>query len=122
MKSELGFSLMETLVALAILGIVAAIFLSGMATTTKANIVTDKKATAESLVFGEIEYVKNYEYQLDASDYPVDPALIIPEGWVVPQPVVALVHATDDGVQKVTVTAQYNGESVLSVDLYKVDR
>ncbi len=57
MKSELGYSLMETLVALAIMGIVAAIFLGGLATTTKANIVTDKKATAESLVFGETEYV-----------------------------------------------------------------
>ncbi len=122
MKSELGYSLMETLVALAILGIVAAIFLSGMATTTKANIVTDKKATAESLVFGEIEYVKNYEYQYDASEYAVDPALTIPEGWAVPQPVVELVHATDDGMQEVTVTAEYDGEAVLSVGIYKVDR
>ena len=122
MKSELGYSLIETLVALAILGIVAAIFLSGMATTTKANIITDKKATAESLVFSEIEYVKNYEYQYDASEYPVDPALAIPEGWAVPQPAVELLHATDDGIQKVTVTAQHDGEAVLSVDVYKVDR
>jgi len=122
MKSESGSSLMETLVALAIVGIVAVIFLSGITTTTKANSIGDKKATAESLVFGEIEYVKNYAYQYDAADYPVDPALTIPEGWVVPLPVVALVHATDDGVQKVTVTAQYDGESVLSVDVYKVDR
>lgn len=122
MKSEIGYSLIETLVALAIMGIVAVIFLGGMATTTKANIVTDKKATAESLVFSEIEYVKNYTYQYDTSQYPVDPALAIPEGWGVPQPVVELVHATDDGIQKVTVTAQYNGEAVLSVDVYKVDR
>ena len=122
MKSELGYSLMETLVALAIIGIVAAIFLSGMATTTKANIITDKKATAESLVYTEIEYVKNFAYQYDASLYPVDPALTIPEGWAVPQPVVELIHATDDGAQKVTVTAQHNGEEVLSVNVYKVDR
>lgn len=122
MKSESGSSLMETLVALAIVGIVAVIFLSAITTTTKANSIGDKKATAESLVFGEIEYVKNCEYQYDASDYPVDPALTIPEGWVVPLPVVELVHVTDDGIQKVTVTAQYNGEPVLSVGVYKVDR
>jgi len=122
MKSELGYSLMETLVALAIVGLVATAFLSGITTTTKANVVIDKKVTAESLVFHEIEYVKNCAYQYDASNYPVDPAITAPEGWAVPQPVVELVHATDDGIQKVTVTAQYNGESVLSADVYKVDR
>lgn len=113
---------METLVALAIVGLVATAFLSGITTTTKATVVIDKKVTAESLVFHEIEYVKNYAYQYDASNYPVDPAITAPEGWTVPQPVVELVHATDDGIQKVTVTAQYNGESVLSADVYKVDR
>jgi len=40
----------------------------------------------------------------------------------VPPPVVELVHATDDGIQNVTVTAEHNGKTILSVQLYKVDR
>jgi len=113
---------METLVALVIVGAVAIIFLTSIATTIKTNGVSDKKAIAESLVYSETEYVKNCAYQYDTSSYPVDPAMTAPEGWTVPQPVVELVHATDDGIQKVTVTAQYNGESILSVGIYKVDR
>ena len=122
MRNEKGFALIETIVALALLGVVAVAFLSGLATATKASIVANEQATAESLIRSEIEYVKNYTYDYYASSYPVDPALTIPEGWTVPPPVVELVHATDDGIQKVTVTAENNGKAVLSLEVYKVDR
>jgi len=120
--NETGVTLIETLMALAILGLVAAVFLSGLATATKATVIADERAIAESLVRSEIEYVKNCAYQYTASEYPVGPALTIPEGWAVPPPVVELVHETDDGIQQVTVTAEHNGETVLSVEVYKVDR
>ncbi len=121
-SGELGATLIETVIALAILGIVAVTFLSGLATTSKAIIITNKQATAESLVRSEAEYVKNYAYQYAASEYPVDPSLTIPAGWSVPPPVVGLVHATDDGIQKVTVIAEHNGEAVFSIEIRKVDR
>jgi type II secretory pathway pseudopilin PulG len=121
-SSELGVTFIETIVALAILGLVAVVFLSGLATSSKATIIANERATAESLVRSEVEYVKNYTYQYDTSDYPVDPALSIPVGWTLPLPVVELVHATDDGLQKVTVTAEHDGEAILSVAVYKVDR
>ena len=120
--SQSGMTLIETLVALAILGLVAATFLYGLATASKATIIANEQTIAESLVRSEIEYVKNCDYQYLASEYPIAPALTIPEGWVVPPPVVELVHATDDGIQKVTVTAEYNGETIFSVVVYKVDR
>ena len=120
--SQSGMTLIETLVALAILGLVAAAFLYGLATASKATIIANEQTIAESLVRSEIEYVKNCDYQYLASEYPIAPALTIPEGWTVPPPVVELVHATDDGIQKVTVTAEYNGETIFSVVVYKVDR
>ncbi len=119
---ESGVTLIETLVALGILGFVAAAFLGGLATATKASVVANEQATAESLIRSGIEYVKNCTYQYAVSEYPVNPALMVPEGWTVPPPVVELVHASDDGIQKVIVTAEYNGEPVLSVATYKVDR
>ena len=119
---ELGATLTETVMALAILSIVAVTFLSGLATTSTATIITNEQATAESLARSQMEYVKNCTYQYLATEYPVDPSLNIPVGWSVPPPVVELVHATDDGLQRVTVTAEHNGEVVISVEVYKVDR
>lgn len=122
MKSETGAALIETIVALALLSIISVAFLSGLGTATKATVINSEQATAESLVRSQIEYVKKYPYQYDTSEYPVAPALTIPEGWTVPPPVVESVHATDDGIQKITVTAEHNGEAVLSLVTYKVDR
>jgi len=122
MKSEKGFALIETLVALALMGIIGVSLLSGAATATKATTITGEQATAQSLVRSEIEYVKNYPYQYSASTYPVNPSLTIPAGWSVPLPTVAPVHATDDGIQSVNVTAEHNGETILTVEIYKVDR
>jgi len=122
MKSQNGFALIETLVALGIFGLVAVTSLSGMATITQGNVIASERATAESLVRSEIEYVKQCAYQYDASEYPIDSTLTIPQGWSLAPPAVEPVHATDDGIQKITITAEHNGKSVLSVEIYKADR
>ena len=122
MKSQKGFALIETLVALGIFGLVAVTSLSGMATITQGNVIASERATAESLVRSEIEYVKQCAYQYDASEYPIDSTLTIPQGWSLAPPAVEPVHATDDGIQKITITAEHNGKSVLSVEIYKADR
>ena len=122
MRSDKGFILIETLIALVLMGIVAVSLLSGASTVIKANNIAGEQAIAQSLVRSEMEYVKNYQYQYSASTYPADLSITIPEGWVVPPPVVGLVHATDDGIQSVNVTAEHNGKTVLSIEMYKVDR
>jgi prepilin-type N-terminal cleavage/methylation domain-containing protein len=58
MKGNKGFAFIETVVALALLGIVAVFFLSSISTATKATIVNDEQATAECLVRSEVEYIK----------------------------------------------------------------
>ena len=121
-RGQAGISIIETAAALAILGILAVAFLGGLGTSFKAATVINEQAVAENLVSGEIEYIKNCDYQYSATEYPVDPDLDIPPGFVVPPPVVEPVHATDDGVQKVTVTVTRNGKVMLTVHTYKVDR
>ncbi|MFC1942130.1 prepilin-type N-terminal cleavage/methylation domain-containing protein [Chloroflexota bacterium] len=122
MKDCKGFALIETIVALGLLGVVAAVFIGTIGTATNATIVADEQVTAESLVRGEIEYVKGYTYQYDATEYPVDPTLDVPVGWSMPNPVVEALHGTDDGIQKVTITIQRSGEEKFSALIYKVDR
>ena len=122
MKSDSGFTLIETLIALAILGVVAVAILSGLTVATKATVIMDEQAIAESLVKSEIEYVKTCPYEYSVSEYPVDTALTIPTDWSMAPPSVVPVHATDDGIQMVTVAAEHNGRTMLSVNIYKVDR
>ena len=68
-KNERGFSLIEVLIALAILGLVAVAFLSGLAIASKSIILADERTTAESLARSQMEYVKQqpYEFAPDGS-------------------------------------------------------
>ena len=122
MKGDKGFAFLETVVALALLGIIATVFLSGVGTATKATVVADEKVTAEGLARSEIEYIKDCDYDAYATEYPVDPALVIPGKWSMPNPTVEALHGTEDGIQKVTITVQRDGVDEFSAVIYKVDR
>lgn len=122
MKDENGFSLIETIISIALMGIVAIAFLTGLSTSIKAVTVTKDHAVAESLARNELEYIKDCAYQYDASEYLINPLLDIPDGWNISTPVVEPVHGSDDGIQKVTVSVERGGETVLSLFTYKVDR
>ena len=59
MADEKGTTLIETLVALAVLGLVAVAFLSGTATMSRATMINDRQETAQSLAQSQMEYVKS---------------------------------------------------------------
>jgi prepilin-type N-terminal cleavage/methylation domain-containing protein len=124
MKSEKGFSLVETIIALALLGIVAVAFLGGLSTASKVIFTADERATAESLARTQMEYVRNQPYSSASWDYTVTssppPNSTDPPSWYdasKPNPPllssdyagytvivnVVLLHSTDDGIQKVIV-------------------
>ena len=62
MKRERGFSLLEVLVAVALIGIVAVAIYGGLATASKSMLTADERATAESLARTEMEYIKEFQY------------------------------------------------------------
>ena len=62
LKSQNGFSTVEVLLAIALLGVVAVAYLSALSTSSKALMLADEQATAESLSRAQLEYVKNQEY------------------------------------------------------------
>ena len=62
MKNEKGFSLLEVLMALMLMGIIAVAFLTGIASSSRAVLVADQKTTAESLARSQMEYVKKVSY------------------------------------------------------------
>jgi len=59
-KNERGFTFVEVVIALAILGVIAAGFLMALATASKAIIIADERTTAESLARSQMEYVKKH--------------------------------------------------------------
>ena len=129
---ESGVGLLETLVALALLGIIAASFLGGLATASKAAFTADERATAECLARSQLEYVKGQGYisHIDPAhgDYVV--ITTTPAGYTVETTAVPINPATgqplaageDDGIQKITVAVSHGGQSVLTLDDYKGDR
>lgn len=129
--NERGLTLIETLMALAILGIIAVAFLSGLATTSKATFIVDERATAENLARSQMEYAKSQSYINYANpDHGNYGLIATPTGYSVHITVVPidpdsgqpLPSGQDKGIQKITVTVKHGSKSVLTVEDYKVDR
>jgi prepilin-type N-terminal cleavage/methylation domain-containing protein len=87
-RGERGMTLIEILIALAIMAIAVIAFLAGLTTALRGVTVSDRSVTMEGLAKGELEYVKSavytaapWEYQLpdDPPEWDLDHAL--PAGY-----------------------------------------
>ena len=120
---ESGVSLLETVMALAILSVIAVAFLSGLATTSRAVFIADERSTAESLARSQMEWAKDTDYVYDATEYSPAP---IPGGkdYINYSATIAAepLRNPDDGIQKITVTVKHSGRGVIKLEGYKVDR
>jgi len=67
-----GFTLIEVLVALALVGIIAITFAGGLSTASQAALTGDIRATAESLARSQMEYVRSQVYHEAPWSYEVD--------------------------------------------------
>ena len=119
--SQRGMTLIEVLVALGILAAVAVVFLVGMATSSKAVMISQKAVAAESLAKSQMENTKAQLYNIDAITYPkiTVPQDLVDQGYDVAI-VAAPLHSPDDGIQKITVTVTRNGETAFTLVGYKV--
>jgi prepilin-type N-terminal cleavage/methylation domain-containing protein len=148
MKGEKGFSLIEVTMAIAVLGIVAVAYLGALATGSKAIMIADERATAESLARTQIEYVRSQGYssadwnytvtstQLSSTDEPTadwwddDPPSLLSDdydNYTVIVNTVPLIGAIDNGIQVITVTIQHtvSGEppkQICTLEGYRAQR
>ena len=120
---ESGVTFIETVVALAILGVIAVAFLNGLTTNSKSVFMADEHTTAESLAQSQMEWVKNASYSYNATTYSPAP---IPSGkdylnfsaLITAEPL----RSPDDGIQKINVTIKRSDKGVTTLEGYKVDR
>jgi prepilin-type N-terminal cleavage/methylation domain-containing protein len=69
LRKENGFSLVETVISIALMGILAAAYLGSLSTCLRVLIDTDRQQTALTLAEHQLEYVKSLAYALTyASD------------------------------------------------------
>lgn len=121
-NGESGVTFIETIVALAILGMIGVTFLNGLTTASKAVLITDRQTTATNLAQSQMEWVKNADYS--------------PTGQYLPAPIpgskdyidysaaisAQSLNTPDNGIQKITVRIYHSGEPVMILEGYKVDR
>ena len=113
-----GFTLIEVVIAIALLGVISIAFLSALGTASKAIFIADERATAESLARSQMEYVKSQPYSDNETYEKLDD---IPVGYDIDWP--PTVVPLEDGLQKITVTVNHLGKSgVITLEGYKGDR
>ncbi len=117
-QDERGLSLVESLVAVAILGIAAVAFVVALSTGSIAVREEYQEAVAQSLVRTQLEYIKGYSYDPSATTYPT---VDTPEGYTISVGV-SSIPDTDTDIQKIAVTISREGEDILIVEDYKVNR
>ena len=131
-QDQRGLGLVESLAAVAILGVAAVAFVVALSTGSIAVREGDQEVVAQSLAHTQLEYVKNYPHNSEAATYPYvytydetyNPnPITLPQGYDISVAVSSIPEADGDSdIQKITVTISREGVDILTVDDYKVNR
>jgi type II secretory pathway pseudopilin PulG len=118
-SDEDGVGLVETLIAVGILGLALTALLSAVSTGSLASSRSQERVTAENMARSQLEYVKSQPYATPPATY----ATVTPTagGYAVSVGAEAIPNA-DSAIEKVTVTVTRNGKTLFVTEDYKVDR
>ena len=136
MKNEKGFTLLETLVALALMGIIAAGVITGLATTFKAGWISQERVVAENLAKSQWEHIRAQDYIPTAVYNPDDPAnsyelitlsddLVTKEYAIEIEPPQTITNPSDDyGVelQRLSIVIKRDSKLLLTLSDYRAGR
>ena len=114
-RNEKGSTLIEVLVALALLGIISVLFLTGLANSSTARVTADTRVSAKILAETLIDDIKKQSYE---SSYDIT----IPEeydGYTANLTVQAMANGN---IQKLIITIEHLDREVLTLESFKVER
>jgi prepilin-type N-terminal cleavage/methylation domain-containing protein len=114
--SSKGFSLLELVIAMALMAIIAVAFLGGLSNAIMALHFADVQTTAESLARSYIEYEKSLPYDGEKAGYVHNP----PTGYEKYTAAVSFEPLDDEGLlQQITVVVSHNNGEVVTLVGYK---
>ena len=115
MKNEKGFTLIEVIISIALVGVISIAFLSSLSTASRAVFIGDERTNAESLARSQMEYVKNNDY---ADNYSAS----IPQDYLDAGYSATIVTSElKEDLQQITVTVSH-GDEVITLEGYKTSR
>ena len=122
-KSERGIGLIEALVAVAILGIIAAAFLTGLFVSSKGVLLSDNLATAEGLARTTMEDIKEGDFYNNSESYTSHYSVLIPSEYSdIGYSITIEADTIVAGLQKITINILHNNIEILELEGYKANR
>jgi Tfp pilus assembly protein PilV len=109
LKGQKGISLIEVIVAIAIMATVGIALLSALGTTSKVLIKTDSSETARDLSVAQMEHIKSLPFNV--STYDVDSS-IFTSGSGCSANITVDSLKTDGSLQKITISVTRGGGSI----------
>ena len=120
-----GFTVLEALLALALVGIILVGILGALGTSSQATLIDDEQTTGDNLAESQLEHLRGQAY--DSTGSPPQYSLIsaVPEGYSISLAITRLDPegdgaGDDDGLQKAVVTVQHRNSTVATLEAYKV--
>jgi prepilin-type N-terminal cleavage/methylation domain-containing protein len=117
-RSERGVTLVETLIAVAVLGIAIVVFVAGLSTGTVSTSHSERLSTAHELARSQMEHTKDATYNAAPYAYPT---VVPPAGYTVTSNAGAI-PLGDTSIQLITVEVSDAAGVLFTLEGYKVDR
>jgi len=112
--------LVEVLVAVAIVGMTVVALLAAISTGSIGVTTTDSEVTAANLARSQLEYTRSQPYVEVPTEYAT---VTPPAGYTVSVQAASILEpATDANIQRITVTVARDGETLATVEDFKVKR
>ena len=116
---QAGFGLVESLLAVAILGSTVFMLLSGLSTGAISVGILQEDIVAENLGRTQLEYTKSLPFNTAPFSY--ESVEVVPEGYSVTAEATAI-SSRDDDIQRLIITVYRGEKSVYILEGFKVNR
>jgi prepilin-type N-terminal cleavage/methylation domain-containing protein len=125
--SQKGFTLIEVLVAMAIMGILAVAVPCALSTASRTIVISNEQTLAESLARSQVDSILNQNYDKTNNPPVYSTVPNLPAGYSIATPLAARMDpkgdgtGNDDGLQQITVVVKHGTKTVYTLVDYKVN-